>query len=74
MEMSDDLLSLFGMDPLRDIDKDSSTQMIIEDVDTKRNLAQREMKQPQNQRGGYRKETDPTLQNHHPNRKCRATC
>jgi uncharacterized protein YdbL (DUF1318 family) len=34
----------FRMDPLRDIDKDSSTQMIIEDVDTKRNLAQREIK------------------------------
>jgi hypothetical protein len=31
------------MDPLRDINKASSTQMIIEDVDTKRNLAQREI-------------------------------
>jgi len=41
---SNDLLSLFGMDPLRDIKKYSSTQMIIEDVDTRRNLSQREIK------------------------------
>jgi hypothetical protein len=38
---TDDLLSLFVMDPLRDIDKASSNQMIIEDVETKRNLSQR---------------------------------
>jgi hypothetical protein len=35
------LLSLFRMDPLRDVDKASSSQMMIEDMDTKRNLTQR---------------------------------
>jgi hypothetical protein len=38
---TDNLLSLFGMDPLRDIDKASSTQMMVEDVDIKRNLSQK---------------------------------
>jgi len=32
-------ISLFGMDPMRDIDKYSSTHTIIEDVDTNQNLA-----------------------------------
>jgi hypothetical protein len=36
---SHDFISLFGMDPMSDIDKDSSTHTIIEDVDTKQNLA-----------------------------------
>jgi predicted RecB family nuclease len=37
------LLALFGMDPLRDIHKVSSTQMMVKDVDNKRNLSQKDI-------------------------------
>jgi len=38
---TNNILSLFGMDLLKDIGKASSTHKIIEDMETKRNLAQR---------------------------------
>jgi hypothetical protein len=36
---SNNLLAQFGMDPLRDLEKASSTQTMVEDVEIKRNLS-----------------------------------
>jgi hypothetical protein len=53
MEIIDDLLSLFGMDPLRDIEKASSTQMIIEMWTPREPGSERNQSNQRNQRGGY---------------------
>jgi hypothetical protein len=51
---SDSLLSQFGMDPLRNLEKASSTQTMVEDVEIKRNLSMKSIEEIEKISGGYR--------------------